>query len=430
MHDLGRSDFDPAETAITPKTASTLKPAWSVKAGGAISTQAIVAGGTVYWGSWDGYEHASSVSTGKSLWRTQIGDETKKDCYPVHIGVASSATVATVAIHGKPTLVDFVGGGAGSYYALNARTGRIIWSHFFGSPKDGYFMWSSPAIYRGSMYIGVASIGDCPLVPGAVVEFNAATGAIQHTFATAPPGCNGATVWASPAIDQSTGDVYIATGNDSGACDGKPEPYAQAVLELTSNLSLISAWRIPNSQQIADSDFGATPTLFSARIHGVARQLVGVPNKNGIYYAFIRGEIASGPAWETARITTNDGMTASSAWDGHRLYMSGSNAVIRGRHCQASIRAVNPSTGAVVWVDCVGDGNNFAAVAAAPGTVWATAGSFLYGVRSSDGKILFRYQEASGAWYYAPAMFSGDALFIGSPDGWLRKFTPHGGPKR
>ena len=421
LHDNGRSDFAAEETAINPRTAKTLHPAWSVKVKGAISTQAIVAGGVVYWGSWDGYEHATRVSTGKEIWRKQLGSETRRACYPVHIGVASSATVATVGIGGKPTLVDFVGGGDGSYYALDARTGRAIWSHFFGSPRDGYFMWSSPALSRGSIYVGIASIGDCPVIPGAVERLDPATGAIQDSFATVPPGCAGGGVWASPTIDDATGDVYVATGNAYGACR---EPYGQAVLELTPDLTLVSAWQIPGSQQVVDSDFGATPTLFTGKINGVTRGLVGVANKNGYYYAFIRGEVGSGPVWETQRITTGGGDNSASAWDGHWLYVAGSETVIRGKFCRASLRSVNPSTGAFIWSRCLTGGDNLSAVAATPGTVWATSGPNLYGVRASNGQILFRYTEATGSWFYAPPMFAAHALFIGSPDGTFYKFIP------
>lgn len=424
LYDNARTGYDPAETAITPSTAPRLKQAWAIRAKGAISTQVALANGIAYWGSWDGLEHATNARNGRSLWQTQIGQETKADCFPKHLGVASSAAIASVEINGASTLVDFVGGGAGSYYALNAKTGRVIWSHFFGSPADGWFMWSSPAVVGGSVYVGIASIGDCPLTPGAVVKLDAATGAVQAQFATVPPGCTGATVWGSPAIDAATGDVYVTTGNDSGYCDGQPEPYAQALLQLSPDLSLISAWRIPDDQQVVDSDFGTSPTLFTARIGGSERKLVGAANKNGVYYAFVRGEIANGPVWETKTITTNGEMVSSSAFDGRRVYVAGSTTVIGGHKCQGSVRAADPSTGAFAWSDCLRGGDNYAAVTVTPGVVWASVGSILYGLRSTTGQVLFSRQEASGAYYYAPPSFADGAMFIGSPNGWLRKFVP------
>ena len=427
LYDNARTGYDAGERAINASNAATLTPQWSLSGLTPISTQVIGVDGVLYFGTWNGLERAVSASTGKQLWATQLGSETDTQCQPTHIGVASTATVTTVDIQGKPTLVDFVGGGGGSYYALNAKTGDIIWSRFFGSPKQGYFMWSSPAIDGSSMYVGVASIGSCPDVPGSEVELNVATGAVEATFDAVPAGCTGAGIWSSPAVDDATGDVYEGTGNDSGYCNTTPEPYAEAMVQLSPAMTLLGYWRIPNDQQLPqDSDFGATPTLFTARIHGKEQQLVGDANKNGIYYAFIRGEISNGPVWESKKITPNTEMVASTAFTGRALYVAGSTTVIHGRHCLGSIREMNPSTGAFGWQDCLGGGQNFAPVIATPGMVWDSIGSILYGVKSSNGKVLFHYQERSGAYYYAPVTFYDRAMFIGSPNGHLRKFVPKG----
>jgi polyvinyl alcohol dehydrogenase (cytochrome) len=421
-----RTGYDASERAINASNAATLTQQWALSGLTPISTEVIGVDGVLYFGTWNGLERAVSASTGKQLWATQLGSETDNQCQPSHLGVVSTATVTTVDIQGKPTLVDFVGGGAGSYYALNAKTGQIIWSDFFGSPKEGYFMWSSPAIDQSNMYVGVASIGSCPDVPGAEEELNVATGAVEATFNAVPAGCTGAGIWSSPAVDDATGDVYEGTGNDSGFCANKtPEPYAEAMVQFSPQLNLLGYWRIPNDQQLPqDSDFGATPTLFTARIHGKEQQLVGDANKNGIYYAFIRGQISNGPVWESKKITPNTEMIAATAFTGNALYVAGSTTVIRGKQCSGSIREMNPSTGAFGWQDCLGGGQNFAPVIATPGMVWDSIGSILYGIKSSNGKVLFHYQERSGAYYYAPVMFYDGAMIIGSPNGHLRKFVP------
>jgi hypothetical protein len=58
-NDVGHSGFNSAETAINPNTAGSLKLLWSISEGSTISTQPIVANSKIYWGSWDGIEHAS-----------------------------------------------------------------------------------------------------------------------------------------------------------------------------------------------------------------------------------------------------------------------------------------------------------------------------------------------------------------------------------
>ena len=422
LYGTSHSGYDPAST-ITAANAATLHQKWVVRAGGAISAPVSILKGVAYWGSWDGFEHATSTATGRQLWRTQIGQETKADCYPPHLGVASSAALATVSIAGKPTLVDFVGGGAGSYFALNALTGKVIWSHSIGQTATGHFAWSSPVVVGTSVYVGSASIGDCPLTAGAVLKLNAATGAVQARFAVVPSGCTGGTVWGTPTVDPTTGEVYVATGNDSYQCR-RPEPYAQSLVALTPNLTPISHWRIPQSQATGDSDFGTTPTLFTAKIDGVTRQLVGAVNKNGIYYAFRRGNLGAGPVWESPRVDAKQEDVSPSAWDGKRLYVAGSETTIGSRSCVGSLRALDPATGHFLWEDCFTDGFSYAAVVATPGVAWGSSGTLLFGVRASDGAILLREAEPSGGTFYGPPAFADGAMFIGSTNGWLRKFAP------
>jgi polyvinyl alcohol dehydrogenase (cytochrome) len=426
QHDNARSGFQPYDPAINVGSVGTLAPNWIFRANDTISPQAIAANGLIYWGSWDGLEHATNPATGTDVWTTYLGDETNNNCSPPHLGVASTATVATMKINGRSTHVLFVGGGNGDYYALNANTGKIIWSVPFGSPAQGYFSWSSPLLYNGSIYVGISSIGDCPLIPGKLVKLNATTGSQQAAFNTTPPSCSGAGIWSSPTIDESTGDIYVTTGTDGGGACGQAEPYAQAILQFNRNMSLIASWKPPQSEQIIDGDFGATPTLFSATINGVTEQLVGAANKNGIYYAFRRANVGTGPVWESQPIATSDDTIASSAWDGTSLYVAGHNTVINGTSCEASIRAIDPSTGNFRWSDCVSGGAADGAVTAIPGVVFEGIGSIIYAVSSSTGQILWQFQDTSFHWFYSPAMVSNGALYIGNSDGNFYKFTPGG----
>ena len=43
---------------------------------------------------------------------------------------------------------------------------------------------------------------------------------------------------------------------------------------------------MPPAQQGVNSDFGSTSTLFNGVIGGQSQPLVGVINKNGVFYAF------------------------------------------------------------------------------------------------------------------------------------------------
>src|SRR6185312_1782227 len=62
LKDVGRSGFNAAEALINPETASTLKRFWTYQAKGAISVQPVAFYGMIYWGSWDGFEHATDLN--------------------------------------------------------------------------------------------------------------------------------------------------------------------------------------------------------------------------------------------------------------------------------------------------------------------------------------------------------------------------------
>src|SRR5258708_6856944 len=134
--------------------------------------------------------------------------------------------------------------------------------------SSNQFIWSSPAVYKGSVYIGLASFADCPLVGGQLFQLNATTGAIQHTFNAVLARCLGGTISDSPAIDETAGTLYIGP-SEYGGCK-QAEPYALVFLELrASDLHLIGAWQIPRPLQTDNGDFGSTPALFKATTGGV-----------------------------------------------------------------------------------------------------------------------------------------------------------------
>ena len=341
--------------------------------------------------------------------------------------MASTAAVGTIKVHGIATRAVFVGGGDGNFYALNASTGRKIWKTRLGRPP-GYFLWSSPLLYRGSIYEGVGSFADCPLVRGGMVRINAATGAVTSKFYTVPPGCAGADVWGSPAVDTATGDIYFATGN-AGPCQ-KREPLAVAVIRTDASLKLLGSWRVPSAKlPNHDSDFGSTPTLFSASIRGVVHSMLGIQNKNGIYYAFKRYDISRGPLWQDRVARSGNcpecgkGGIAPSAYNGHLLFIGGEKTSIGHAICAGSIRAVRPSTGKVVWADCLRSGPVLGAVTAVPGLAFVDAGNTVYAVRTNRGTIVWSYQDKHrGSRFWGAPTVSGGRVYVGNQDGRLYAF--------
>lgn len=432
LEGITHSGFNPTETTITASSAPNLKLHWSYFVGGSfyaksITSQPVEANGLIYWGSWDGNEHATNLN-GTQVWQKGIGYTFDSQCNNT-AGVASTATFTTLSIGGTSTPVLFVGGGNATFYALNANTGATIWSTSLGSSPD-HFIYSSPTLYNGSIYIGLASFGDCPLVQGQLIMLNATTGAIQHIFPVVPAGCLGGGVWGSPTVDSTDNSVYFATGN-GGSCS-TAEPYTVALVKVSAtDLSYISSWQIPASQQTSDSDFGSTPTLFNATIGGVQHLLVGVANKNGIYYAFDRSSIGSGPLWRATIATIGggcgpecgDGSISPSAWDGSTLYVAGGQTTIAGASCKGSLRALAPATGKFIWQRCLKSGPVLGAVSLVPGVAVVGEGTTLAVIATSNGHILYTHQDTkSNSHFYGPASISNGVLYIGNFDGYLYAF--------
>ena len=423
-YDNARDSFNVAETIITPATAPQLKQKWAHAGANGISDQLATVGNTVYWGSWDGYVHATTISTNARLWSTFIGQTTASTCNPPRVGVASSPTV--VSVNGQ--LEVLVGGGNASFYALNASTGSILWHTSLGSPPST-FLWDSPAVFNGSVYIATSSFGDCPLVQAKFYQLNAATGAIQHTFSIVPAGCTGGGVWGSPTIDETAGHLFFASGN-SGSCSN--EIYSFALVELnTADLSVVSQYQLAPAERPGDSDFGSTPTLFTT---SGGTPMVGVANKNGKYYAFNRTNIAAGPVWKDQVATGGDcpqcgtGSISPSAWDGHNLYIGGGKTSIGGSSCMGGVRKVNPDNGSYLWEHCMGNGPVLGSVTAtASGVVAASQGNTVIVMNASTGATVARLHDSLiGSKLYGGPTISNGILFVGNLDGNIYAYSLNG----
>lgn len=419
---LAHTGFNAADP-INANNAANLKEHWAHHAGGAINSQPIVDGalGLVFWGSWDGYEHATRISTNTTIWAHYLGTTFSSGCGP-RVGVASTASVGT--LNGAP--VVYVGGGDSAFYALNANTGAIIWRTSLGSSPT-HFIWGSPALFNGSVYIGIASLGDCPLIQGALYQLSAATGAVQHVFNVVPSGCTGGSVWGTPSIDTASGWVYFSTGNPGGC--SSTETLADSVIKVyASNVSVtVDHWQAHTGDR-ADLDFASAPTLYSAAINGVSHVLLGIGSKDGSYYVLDRNAMSHGPIWRASIAAggscpqCGNGVIAPSAYDGTSLYVAGGNATLNGVACKGTLSALNPTNGAFRWRHCLIDGPVLGAVtvSGSPGVAFVGQGAYLMGISTATGQTLFRFTTlTSGSAFWGAPSVSNGLVFEGNQDGYL-----------
>ena len=204
-YDVERTGANLADHDIGPLNVSELQPLWSLPSNGSDFSAPIVVGGTVYFGSWNGDEYAVNATTGAVAWERYLGTTSCNG------GGYSPQGISSTATYDNGTL--YLGGGNMTWYALNATTGAVDWSYLAGTPTLNYYDWASALVYGGSLYIGLSSCFDNPLVPAGLVEVNLTSHAATATFDSSPPGQIGESIWTTPALDPQNRTIWLATGN-------------------------------------------------------------------------------------------------------------------------------------------------------------------------------------------------------------------------
>lgn len=200
--------------------ASTGALIWSFNADGPINTSPAVYGGAIYVASEAGTFYAINAASGTTLWSVNFLDSCNQD-------TPSAATVAdgvvyiqfsnsiyafsantgylisqaqfsanSCSIGSSPAIANgilYVGSDDRNLYALDLRTGYLLWNYSTGAPID-----SSPAVADGVVYIGSEDFN--------VYALDANTGAVLWNFPT------GNEVESSPTI--ANGTLYV--GSDDG----------------------------------------------------------------------------------------------------------------------------------------------------------------------------------------------------------------------
>jgi len=377
----------------------------------------------MYVGTEDGYFYAVNMATQAVLWSQFLGLVNGTTCGSGDQGIISTATVEPDPVSGVLTV--YVNGPSGYLYALNAATGAVDWQALVGVPSptiDNYYAWGSPLVANGNVYIGVSSECDQPLIPGGVVEVNQSTGATEAQWYSTPAGKVGGSVWSSPAL-LPDGSIIVTTGNANTAAQPL---YNESIVRLSgSGLAVLDSWQIPAAERINDSDFGGSPTLFTATIGGVATPMVGACNKNGNYYAFAQNSLSSGPVWEehiNAPFTGYGQCDAAAIWDGTRLIEAGGNtSTIDGVSYQGSIQSLNPATGVPIWQTGLPGGvigtptEDGGGVIAAQVFVDTTDNFGVYLINANTGKILGDVPTYNSALFSQPIFVNKELLVSGKP---------------
>jgi len=306
-----------------------------------------IAGGRVFVGSQDRKVYSLNAATGCVYWYFEAA-----------AGVRAAVSVGNIGADSKPRHAAFFGDLRANVYAVDAPTGKLLWK----AKVDDYpvaRVTSSPAFYKGRLYVGVASGEEfmgatpdyqCCRFRGSVVAFDGATGKQiwkTYTIGEEPHpttknklgiqqwGPSGAPIWSSPAVDVKRNVLYVATGDNYSAPATRTSD-AFIALDLDSGKILWSrqmtasdvwnsACRMPDKTNCPDTnspdfDFGASPILVTLP-NGKRALIAG--QKSGIVHALDpdqQGEVL----WQTrvGEGGTMGGVQWGSATDQSNVYVA------------------------------------------------------------------------------------------------------------
>jgi polyvinyl alcohol dehydrogenase (cytochrome) len=242
-HDAANTRTQPEETAFGPTAVSSLRPAWTFSTsstgdGTGFNTTPVVYDGCVFMGSFGGVAYALDAKTGHVLWQRKLEAPN-----PGSGGVIVGAPV----IDGG-TVVFLVDEFAAPYaIALKRSTGTMVWkSAPFAPPltssalQAGSYSNSSAVLANGFIAAGYSPPEGNPAATGGFSLINAKTGEVVKTTPTIPPaaqaeGYAGGGLWSTPAYDPTTKYLYWGAGNPNS----KTKQYrtTDAILKIDVNPS-------------------------------------------------------------------------------------------------------------------------------------------------------------------------------------------------
>jgi len=461
---LDDTHFQSAEHTISPANVGRLTPRWTATVGGGVSATPTVYDGTVYVPDYGGKLSAIDARSGQIRWSRTISSYTG---VPDDLSRTSPAIYRNALILGDGWILSSSTAGA-RVFAVNRLTGAPMWSVQVDTDPASVIT-ASPVVHHGVAYVGISSkeeAGGPGTFRGAVKALDAATGRVLWSSYTVPsnngggdsnlPGYySGNAVWSSSlVVDPKRGLLYFGTGNNYTVPDGvctSPEQtgctqpaaddYVDSILAVRMRDGKVvwadhtldaDLWTLPRPSG-PDFDFGAGPNLFTTMnpATGHPEQLLGIGQKSGVYWAVrpTTGEVA----WQTrvgpAGNVANGGIVYGTATDGRRIYVAEGNTAglpytLGGSGPDAgktvtggSWAALDPATGKISWQvpDPVGAVDT-AFVSTANGVVYAgslaATGTNMYALDAKTGRILWSF--ASGGSVTGGAAIVDGTVYWGS----------------
>jgi outer membrane protein assembly factor BamB len=425
-----RADFD---TRIDARDVATLKPRWtfSLHGGGifgVFTSNPIVLGGVVYFEDSDSAVFALRLSTGKLVWQHDYHSLTPS-------GGPNGVAYGYGLLYGETE---------DSLFALNPDSGRQIWIRkLTSSAQEGIDM--APQLYDGKVLIstipGNAASFYYAGAYGVVYALDARTGKVVWSFSTVKGGAKlwgdpeqngGGGLWYPPAVD-SQGRLFIGVANPSPypptASDpdarSRPGPnlYTDSLVALDGANGKLLWYQQVTPHDLRDYDFQDSPIVVTMPVHGVRTEIVIGAGKSGQVIAFNAADgkrlwslaIGKHNKYEFGPLPTTPVVYCPGSLGGVLTPMAEARGVVfvpwidvcfkgsatglaaGGPHTTTGgLAAVNAATGAIIWKRTLPDIDSGAATVANDVVFTSTYNGTIYAFSTKSGATLWATKAPYG----------------------------------
>jgi len=254
----------------------TAAPAWTSPAlDGQLYGEPLVYAGRVYVATENDTVYALAAATGRVAWSVHLGSPAQASSLPCGdirpVAGITGTPVIDPARNEIFLVADELSGGSLAHrlFGLSTASGRVEMSQDVDPPgavPADLLQRTGLTLDADQVVFGMTgNYGDCAGYRGRVVAVPETGGTPKFFTVDAAPGENQGGIWmggAAPVVD-SSGHIWVSTGNGSVYSYTHPYDDSDSVLELSSSLQLLqyfapSTWATNNSQ---DLDMSTAPAL-------------------------------------------------------------------------------------------------------------------------------------------------------------------------
>lgn len=223
--------------------------------------------------------------------------------------------------------------------ALDAATGREIWTSVVGDPTIGEYVASAPVAWNGLVIVGISG-GEFG-IRGRLIAYDASSGREVWRFNTIPLGeefgadtwgdskwaqHGGGATWSSFTLDPVTAEVFAPIGNPVPDFAPTDRPganlFTNSALVLDARTGELRWWYQLQANDDHDHDLAAAPVLFRNAQH---ENMMAAAGKDGLLHVVDR---ASRKVRFKVPVTTVDPVRKTVTPDGVRICPGAAGGVL------------------------------------------------------------------------------------------------------